>query len=298
MNSEELQNYQKAGQIAKQIKDYAKTIIKKDKPLVEIAEAIEKKIIDLGGETAFPVNLSINEIAAHYTPTLDDETLATGLLKIDIGVHIEGYIADTALSIDLENSEQNKQLIKASQQALEEAQEYVKQNKTKSKLNEIGNIIQQTITSQNLSPIRNLSGHSLDPYEIHSGITIPNYDNNNDQTLEPGAYAIEPFATTGEGVVVEGAGSNIYRIVKDGQPRDPTAREILQYILEKKKTLPFSLREIQRQFSSKARLAIRRLVEANIIEQYPQLIEKTHKPVSQAENTFILTKNKVEITTD
>ena len=119
-------NYQKiiqAGKIAKEVTDYAKSIIKKDMPLLEIAEKIEAKIIELGAKPAFPVNLGINEVAAHFTPYSDDDTLARGLLKVDIGVTVDGWIADTAFSMNLENLEENQKLIKASEQALEQALE-------------------------------------------------------------------------------------------------------------------------------------------------------------------------------
>jgi len=102
-----------AGKIASEVKKYALTIVKKNVSLLEIAEKIENKIIELGGKPAFPVNLSINEIAAHYTPTHDDKTTAKGLIKIDFGVHVNGWVADTSFSIDLENSEKNKKLIEA-----------------------------------------------------------------------------------------------------------------------------------------------------------------------------------------
>src|SRR3989338_9223128 len=116
----------KAGKIACEVKSWIKPQIKKDMPLIEIAEKIEAKIVELGGKPAFPVNLSINEIAAHYTPSHDDKTKAHGLLKVDFGVHIDGWIADNAFSVDLENSEENKKLIKASEEALENAIELIK----------------------------------------------------------------------------------------------------------------------------------------------------------------------------
>src|SRR3989338_2504160 len=115
-----------AGKIASQVNVYARTMIKKGTPLLEIAEKIEGKIEELGGKPAFPVNLSINNIAAHYTPAHDDETLAHGLLKVDVGVHIDGWVADTAFSLDLENKDENKKLIKASEEALEKALSLIK----------------------------------------------------------------------------------------------------------------------------------------------------------------------------
>ena len=119
MESQEIENYERAGKIAKQITDYAKEIIKPNVPLIEIAQKIHKKIIELGAKPAFPVNLSINDIAAQYHPALNDETKASGLIKIDIGIHINGFIADTAFTIDLTPDNKYKELIQASEKALE-----------------------------------------------------------------------------------------------------------------------------------------------------------------------------------
>ena len=154
----------RAGEISSKIRDYAKSIIKKDVPLLEIAEKIESKIIDLGGKPAFPVNLSIDEIAAHYTPEKDDKTLANGLLKIDFGVNLDGNLSDTAFSVDLENSEENKKLIIASEEALKEA---IKITNSKTPLNDIGKKIQEIIEKKGLYPIVNLSGHEISDYDLH-----------------------------------------------------------------------------------------------------------------------------------
>ena len=121
MNNQEIENYRKAGEIAKKVKVYAREITEQGSSLLGIAEKIEAKIIELGGKPAFPVNLCIDDIAAHYTPSNDDETRAEGLLKIDIGIHVNGAIADTAFSIDLANLDENKKLIRASEQALKAA---------------------------------------------------------------------------------------------------------------------------------------------------------------------------------
>ena len=164
-------------------------------------------------------------------------------------------------------------------------------------LGNIGSVIQETIESKGFSPIVNLSGHSLNQYNLHAGITIPNYDNGNNKELEPGAYAIEPFATTGVGKIYEGHSSNIYSLINLKNTRNPTARKILDYISEKYRTLPFSLRVIQKKFGPMSRLALRQLEQEGIIHNFPQLVEKSHSPVSQAEHTIILTKDKVEVTT-
>ena len=295
MENQQLKDYKQAGQIAKQVTAYAKELIKPDIPLLEIAQKIHKQIEKLGAQPAFPVNLSINEIAAHYHPTLEDETKAQGLLKVDIGVHINGFIADTAFSLDLTKDNQHKELIEASEQALKNSLKLLDKNPT---LNEIGKTIQQTIESKGFSPITNLSGHSLAQHNLHAGITIPNYADNNPKKLEQGAYAIEPFATKGQGKVYEGAPSNIYAITNKKNPRSPTARKILNYTWEKYQTLPFSLREIQEKFGPMSRLGIKELEQADILHNFPQLIEISHEPVSQAEHTVIIKEdNEVIITT-
>lgn len=294
MDKKEFGDYKKAGAIAKQVVAYAKKTIKPSMTLLEIAKKIEAEIRKQGGQSAFPVNLSINEIAAHYHPSLEDETKAQGLLKIDIGIHINGFIADTAFSLDLTPDNKYKKLIKASEQALENAIKIIEKNPT---LNEIGEIIQKSIESKGFSPIINLSGHSLAQHKLHAGITIPNYSNNNNNKLKPGVYAIEPFATSGQGKVYEGPPSNIYAVINPKNPRSPTARKIFNYAWEKHKTLPFSLREIQERFGLMSRTALKEMEQTDIIHNFPQLIEKSHQPVSQAEHTVIKTKEGIIVTT-
>ena len=295
MDKKQLESYQKAGEISIKVKEYAKDLIKPGMPLVEIAQKIEKKIEELGGIPAFPVNLSIDAIAAHYHPTIDDLTKATGLLKVDIGVHINGFIADTAFSLDLTPNKEHKELIRASEHAVENAIKIIDENPT---LHEIGESIKDTIESHGFFPIVNLSGHGLDEYDLHSGITIPNYPNNKQETLEEdSAYAIEPFATAGEGKIYEGASSNIYSIIDLKNTRNLTGRKILEYVWDKYQALPFSLREMQEKFGPMSRLAMKQMTQEGILHDFPQLIEKSHKPVSQAEHTIVKLKNKNIVTT-
>jgi len=292
MEKQDIENYRKAGRIAAEAKKYSREIIKKGVLLREIADKIEAKILELGGKPAFPVNLSINEIAAHYTPGMDDETKAQGLIKIDIGVHVQGCIADTAFSMDLENSEENKKLIEAAEKALNEALKTARKN---IEICKIGKAIHEKITESGFSPIRNLCGHELGKYLIHAGITIPNYDNQNKAELEEGAYAIEPFSTSGAGIVYDGRLSGIYRLEERKAIRDLLARQILEFIEEEYQTLPFCSRWIVKKFSNRALMSLKLMEQAGIIHQYPQLIEKEHKPVAQAEDTIIIS-DKVEVT--
>jgi len=287
-------DYIKAGKIASQVVQFAKSIIKKDLPLLEIANNVEAKIIELGGKLAFPVNLSINEIAAHYTPTFNDTTKAHGLLKVDIGVHVNGHIADTAFSIDLENSDENKKLIESAELALKNAISILN---TKTKIRDIGKEIEKAIKSKGFQPIINLCGHSLEPYQLHSGVTIPNCDNHQEAEISSSVFAIEPFSTAGFGCVRDGKPSGIYHLEKEGSVRDSFAREVLAFIEEEYQTLPFSSRQIYKKFGSRGLLALKRLEDAGLLHHYPQLIEKSGAKVAQAEHTILLTEKEKIVTT-
>jgi len=290
---EEKEAYEKAGKISKEVKEYAKSITKLGSSLLDIAEKIENKIIELGGKPAFPVNLCIDDIAAHYTPNHNDGTLAEGLLKIDLGVHVDGFIADTAFSMDLSNIPENKKLIEAANQALAEA---IKVASPNIEVWKIGKAIQDKAESLKFSPIRNLSGHQLNSFRVHAGITIPNCNNNSTTTLKEGAYAIEPFITKGLGMVYDGKPSGIYKLEEKKAIRDQLARKILEYLEQEHKTLPFCSRWIVKKFGTRALLSLHLLEQSGIIYQFPQLIEKSHSKVAQAEHTILVT-NEVQVIT-
>lgn len=297
MNPEEKQKILHAGKIASQLREYAKEIVKKGMLLLELAEKIESKIFELGAKPAFPVNLSINEIAAHYTPKHDDKTLAYGLLKIDIGVHIDGYIADTALSFDLENKEENKTLISASEKALENTLKLISSKNKNTNLHEIGKTIQETIESYNASPIVNLTGHSIEKYNLHSGISVPNIKNNNNLKLGKGVYAIEPFATFGNGKVHDGPDSGIFQLISEKNIRNPLARKILKFIKQEYDTLPFCSRWIVKKFGTKSLFALKQLEQNNNLHQFSQLIEISEQKVAQAEHTILILDGEMIATT-
>ena len=284
-----------AGNIAKEIKEWIKPQIKKGIPLLEIAEKIENKIEELGGFPAFPVNLSINEQAAHYTPSHNDEKTAHGLLKVDFGVQIDGWIADTAFSVDLENSELNQKLIQASKHALENVEKNISSEIT---LGDMGKIIEDTINSYNFHPIANLSGHLMEQFDLHAGVSVPNINNESDFEMGEGLYAIEPFATNGNGKVHDGAKGNIYLWVEDRNVRSPFARQTLEFIKDNFGNLPFAGRWVIKELGSKALLGIRQLENEGILHQYPILTEEKGKLVSQAENTFLIEKDQVIVTSE
>lgn len=295
MDNQYVADLRKAGMIHQEVKAYAKSIVKKGVLLLEIAEKIEAKLKELGGATAFPVNLSIDEVAAHYTPSHDDTTLAHGLLKVDIGISVNGAIADSAFSVDLENDPVNKKLIDASRDGLEAAMRNAKFGIT---LGEIGGFIQKAIEKHGVSPIRNLCGHQVEKFVVHAGQTVPNYDNHSPERMVESGYAIEPFTTSGQGVVYEGRLSGIYRMVEKRAVRDSLAREIIKFVDEEYKTMPFASRWIVKKFGTRALLSLKLLEREGIIYNYPQLVEKSKSPVAQSENTLLITKDGTEILTE
>ena len=295
MKKEQIESTKKAGEIVVEVKKYAKSFIKKDMALLEIAEKIESKILELGGNPAFPVNLGINEYTAHYTPHYNDETKASGLLKVDFGVEINGYTADNAFSIDLENSEENKKLIKCSEEALKKAIESIKEKKN---LGEIGESIQKEAEKHNFSPIRNLSGHGIKQGQLHTSPTIPNYNNHNTKILEDGVYAIEPFITTGIGEVYDSKESGIYELKSPKNVRDQKSRELLNYIAENYGTLPFCSRWLVKEFGTRSLISLKLLENAGVLHHFSQLVEKSKSKVAQTEATIIIEKGKVEVVTN
>jgi len=300
MEKEEIENLKKAGKIIAQVREEFRSKITSGMHLLEIASKIESRIIELGAKPAFPVNLSINEIAAHATPSHDSTETASGLLKVDLGCHISGFCADTAFTINLSDnkkeSEENKNLIEAAESALSSA---LKKINSSTSISQIGSIISETVESKDVIAIKNLSGHSIEQYNLHSGITVPNFDNSSPLTFEEGVYAIEPFTTlsSGSGIVKEGKPSGIYHLEKEGSVRDSKARSVLKFIIDEYQTLPFCSRWIYNKFGSRGLLSLRQIESSGLLHHYKQLIESSNKKVAQAEHTLIVTENEIIVTT-
>jgi len=293
MNKQEIESYLKAGEIVKKVVAYAREFIKPGMLLIEIAEKIDDKIKELGGDFGFPVNLSLNETAAHYTPGVDDETKAGGLLKIDLGVSIEGYIADVAFSLDLTKDKKFKEMIELNEKGLDSALSVLKKG---TKVNDIGKAVHDVVKDSGFNVVKNLSGHSLGKNNIHAGLTIPNYKNNNENELK-GAFAIEPFLTTGVGEIYEGKPGEIFMLQKEGSVRDSEARKILKFVKENYDTRPFCSRWLVKEGFKRVGFALKVLTQQGILHNFPVLIEKSKQPVSQAEHSVLITDDEVLVLT-
>ncbi len=283
------ENYIKAGKIASEVREYARTQDHTGRTLSEICNDVENEIIKKGGEPAFPVNVSLNDIAAHYTAVPNDPTVVknTDVLKIDVGVHIDGYIADTAVTVSFDSKYQD--LIDIAQRALDEAIGIARSN---TRVSDIGRIIEKTITKYGCKPIQNLSGHSLERYTIHAGQSIPNIwtIGHSFNLSVNNVYAIEPFVTTkdGQGVVYEGKVKNIFGITSRKRTKDQRADEFLEYLWNKFKTLPFALRWVVKDYEEKEALSLlETLLKKKNVHAYPILVEGSNRIVAQAEHTII-----------
>jgi len=289
-NLEDLKN---AGSIAAQALKYGESLIKPGASLLEVSDMVEAKIIELGGEMAFPAQISCNQIAAHYCAEPDEDIIFKDQLAcLDVGVHINGNIGDNALTVDL--SGQNTELVKASREALNNAIKIIRPGIT---LAEIGKTIQETIESFGFVPIRNLAGHGLGHYGIHTSPSIPNFDTKEIKELEEGmVIAIEPFATNGAGMIYEGDRANIFSMDQKRPTRNPFAREILKEI-EKFKNLPFTTRWLTKKFHvAKVNSGLKELILNGTLHKYPPLSDRDKGLVSQAEHSLLVQDKPIILT--
>ncbi|MDY6768748.1 MAG: type II methionyl aminopeptidase [Candidatus Nanohaloarchaea archaeon] len=293
MDDDVREKYIEAGRIAQEARELAVDTAAPGVELLEIAETVESFIRDEGAAPAFPVNLSIDDDAAHYTPSRGDDTVLEEehLLNIDVGVHVDGYIGDTAVTVG--PSGQHDTLMAASADALDAALAIVEPGVT---LGEIGAAIQDAIESHGATPVRNLSGHGLDQYTQHTGKTVPNIDTGNDTALEAGeAIAIEPFATDGAGKVKDGRPGNIYRLEND-RARGRMERKILGEVADRFRTLPFTDRWLESVPAARIRTAMQNLVRSGNLHAYDVLTEADGGLVSQKEHTVLVGEDPVVTT--
>jgi len=290
LDAERFEKHRAAGEILVEVVDEARDLIEVGGSLLEVAETAETRIDDLGGAPAFPVNISVDEEASHATPDReDDATFGEQVVCLDVGVHVDGWIADAAVTVDLLGE---PGLVSAAEDALEAALDVVEPG---AHTGEVGAAIEAAIDCTGYNPVVNLSGHGLQEYDAHTGPNIPNRAVDSGVELEAGqVLAIEPFASTGSGKVREGAATEIYSLLDAKPVRDRRARQLLETIDETYQTLPFAARWLE---GSRVDISLTRLERADAIRSYPVLKENDGTLVSQAEHTVIVTEDGCEIVT-
>jgi methionyl aminopeptidase len=286
MEKEIIEHYNKASSISEKVINYAKALLIENSNAFELAEKIEQKIIKFGGELAFPVNICVNEIAAHYSPPLGDTLILKkgDLVKVDLGIHIKGYICDRAFTVCI--GEKSHPLIEVAEDTLKKVLQLIKPGK---KVFEISEQIEELIISKGFNPVRNLSGHGLERFIIHASPTIPNGKNTiQDEIKEGQVIAMEIFVTNGIGLVKESSPTLIYQYKQDKPVRYSESRKILSLAKEKFYTLPFAKRWIKGIPQLKLDFALRELVETGALIEHPILKEVSNGLVAQAEETIIV----------
>lgn len=288
MDSEELANWRKAGKVAAQALQYGKTLIKPGASMREVCDKVDAKVIELGARPAWPTQVGCNDVAAHYTPDPDDDSVFKDeLVCLDVGAHVDGFVGDNALTVDL--SGKYSDFVKAAKDAMEKAAKLVAPGV---EISEIAKTIQETIQSYNLQPIRNLSGHHISQWVIHDSPSIPNVAAKDLGVLEAGrVLAIEPFCTDGKGLIYEQEQANLFAFQQKKPVRSQYAREVLQFVEKEYKDLPFTTRWLSAKFGvGKANLALRDLLQADILHSYPPLVEQAGGMVAVHENTLLVTE--------
>jgi methionyl aminopeptidase len=290
MESFILDNYRRAGTILAEVLAEVAPKIEVGISLLEVAEAAEETIRAKGAEPAFPCNISLDRAAAHYTPGPEDQsTFGQNMVKLDIGVHVDGYIADAAVTVDLSG---HPELVEASREALDAAIELVRPGANTA---DLGAAIERAITGYGFRPVYNLTGHGLERYQAHAEPTIPNRAIEKGVVLKPGdVFAIEPFATNGQGRISEAPVTEIFGFSGRRPVRIPAARALLKEISERYKTLPFARRWLK---GERVDFSLNQLLRSGAIHRYPVLWEGEGMLVSQAEHTVIVTEDGCEVTT-
>lgn len=294
MEKDVMDKYVKAGRICAETRAEVEKVIKPGMKLIDLASLVEDTVTNNGGYPAFPVNLSLNENAAHYTPPAGDATeIKDGdLVKVDIGVHIDGYIGDMAFTYCSEKS----QLVDSVNKILAEAIKIIKPGVT---VGEIGSTIEGAAEAEGVGLIVNLTGHTLDRYVFHGSPNIPNVKNELNHAFKEGdVIALEPFTCKTNGFIKEsGGGAEIFRYLMDRPVRLTEARRILQTARDQYHELPFAKRWLYKNYSPvKVAMAIRQLEAVDALESYPVLREVEGKPIAQAEHTIIVADKPVVTT--
>jgi len=287
-----------AGKIAAEVREQVKHIVREGMPIIDICETAEGLIRQKGGKPAFPCNVSVNEIAAHYTsPIGDKQIIPTGsLVKVDIGAHVDGYIGDTAFTRCFNPEYDN--LVAAAEEALQVG---IKSLRAGESISHFGSIVQRAIESHGLKPVANLTGHQVSRYILHAGKALPNVSHflagkvSADET-----YAIEPFVTqkNAAGRVRNTRETYIFRYVKQKSLKNADSKRLLSYIVENFRNLPLTERWLRNVVSSENYgAAFRELISSKALMAYPVFVEASGKLVAQAEHTVLIMKQGCEVLT-
>ncbi len=297
-DEEELGKFRLSGRILRETREEMRLFVHENMPIIEVCEKAESLIREKGGKPAFPCNVSINEVAAHYTSPPNDEAKIPekAVVKVDIGVHVDGYVTDTAFTACF--NPEYKSMTTTAEHALKAAIDNIHADMATSK---IGGIIENTIKNRGFKPIANLTGHSVGRYLIHAGTSIPNVTQISFTKVKAGEmFAIEPFVTLPDaaGRVEDAPEITIFRLLKTKSVKNPFSKQLLEYIEGNFRTLPFAERWLNGVVpKDRHGEAFRELLSSKAIMGYPVFVEASGKVVTQAEHTVLIKENGCEVIT-
>ncbi len=298
LEKEALDKLRLSGKILRETREEIKNYVREGMPIIEICEKAENLIRKKGGKPAFPCNVSINEIAAHYTSPPNDTTKIpeNSVVKVDIGAHVDGYLTDTAVTVCF-NPEYTG-LVETAERALKVAVENIRPGVSTSQL---GSVIESLIKSRGFKPVSNLTGHQVGRYLVHTGTSLPNVAQLFSSKLKlGGTYAVEPFVTlpNAAGRVEDGDEAAIFRFVKSRSLKSNHARQLLKYVEVNFRTLPFAERWLQNVVPQENyREAFHELLSSKCLMQYPVFVEASGKTVAQAEHTVLVIEGGCSVLT-
>jgi methionyl aminopeptidase len=291
-----LECFRKAGRIAADCREWAKQNIQAGVSIRHVLETVEETIRARGAAPGFPAQSSRNFIAAHYCSSPeDDQCYAEGdCVKVDIGVHVDGYIADTAATVDLSKDKRWTPLIESSKNALAAAIATIKDGV---QVGEIGGAIERTIMAAGFQPVRNLTGHGLARWKVHTAPQIPNYAERGAGTLKQGmVFAIEPFASTGRGYIREAGKAEVFMLVRPPMKAKTLDKEVLKAI-EAWRGLPIARRYFNHLDRDAVEDTLTKLARQGSLVRYPPLVEDEGVMVAQYEHSIYLGPDGPEILT-
>jgi methionyl aminopeptidase len=297
-DKEELEKFRLSGKILRETREEMRSFVKENMPIIEVCEKAEGLIRSKGGKPAFPVNVSINEVTAHYTsPPSDISAIPEGsTVKVDIGVQVDGYVTDTAFTAAF--SPEGKAMKATAELALKTVIDNIHGDM---QLGDIGALVEKTIKNRGFRPISNLTGHSVGRYLIHAGTSIPSVSGFNPTKVKTGeVYAVEPFVTQPDAIarVDDAAQTTIYRFLKAKSLKTDGAKKLAKYIEANFRTLPFAERwTIGVLPQDQHKVAFKELVTSKSVMKYPVFVEASKKPVAQAEHTLLIKEDGCEVLT-
>ena len=344
-----------AGEVHRQVRAYVQKTARPGMKMVDLCDMVEngtRNLVEASGPIAdlpfgspcgpergiaFPTGCSLNHCAAHWTPNGGDKTVlgADDVMKLDFGVQVNGIIIDSAFTMTF--NPKYDALLKAVKEATDTG---IREAGIDVRLCDIGEAIEETMTSFEVElngkiypvkPLRNLNGHSIGPYSIHAGKTVPIVKNNDTTRMEEGEFfAIETFGSTGKGYVYEDGECSHYMRAQNVEPylpqirfviiytslglnlsspccpplfitnvnnvyRMPKSRQLLNTINRNFGSLAFCRRYLDRVGESKYLVSLKNLCDIGAVTPHPPLCDIPGSYTAQYEHTFLLRASKKEI---